>query len=94
MLAAETIGYLKNQHQRQMVRDAFARSAHRSGQGQARPAEDHVVSEMVAEGKIEIGMVNISQILTTPGVDLVGPRPPEIQSYIIFSGGMSTSRQP
>ena len=52
--------------------------------------EDDVVSEMVAEGKIEIGMVNISQILTSPGVDLVGPLPAEIQTYIVFSGGVST----
>jgi molybdate transport system substrate-binding protein len=44
---------------------------------------------MVAEGKIEIGMVNISQILTSHGVDLVGPLPAEIQSYIIFTGGVS-----
>ena len=48
-----------------------------------------MVSEMVAEGKIEIGMVNISQIITTAGVDLVGPLPADIQSYIIFTGGVS-----
>ena len=47
--------------------------------------------EMVAEGKIEIGMVNISQILTTPGVDLVGPLPAGIQSFIVFSGGVSAN---
>ena len=49
------------------------------------------MSEMVAEGKIEIGMVNVAQILTTPGVDLVGPLPPELQSYIVFSAGVSAS---
>ena len=51
--------------------------------------DDDVVSELVAEGKIELGMVNISQILTTPGVDLVGPLPAELQSYIVFSGGVN-----
>jgi len=73
-----------------MVRDAFAKIGSPIWSRTGSSAEDDVVSEMVAEGKIEIGMVNISQILTTPGVDLVGPLPPEIQSYIIFSGGVST----
>ena len=59
-----------------------------------RPETD-TVSELVAKGHIELGMVVITQILTTPGVDLVGPLPPEIQSYITFTGGVSTaSREP
>jgi molybdate transport system substrate-binding protein len=50
-----------------------------------RPDTD-IVSELVATGHIELGMVVITQILTTPGVELVGPLPPEIQSYITFTG--------
>ena len=46
-----------------------------------RPERD-IVSELVAKGEVELGMVVITQILTTPGVDLVGPLPPEIQSYV------------
>jgi len=59
-----------------------------------RPETD-IVSVLVAKGEIELGMVVITQILTTPGVELVGPLPPEIQSYITFAGGVSTaSREP
>jgi molybdate transport system substrate-binding protein len=59
-----------------------------------RPETD-IVSELVAKGEIELGMVVITQILTTPGVELVGPLPVELQSYITFSGGVSTtSREP
>lgn len=59
-----------------------------------RPDSD-IVSELVARGDIELGMVVITQILTTPGVELVGPLPPEIQSYITFTGGVSSaSREP
>jgi molybdate transport system substrate-binding protein len=55
-----------------------------------RPDTD-VVSELVAKGEIELGMVVITQILTTPGVALVGPLPEEIQSYITFTAGVSAS---
>jgi hypothetical protein len=37
-----------------------------------RPESD-IVSELVAKGEVELGMVVITQILTTPGVELVGP---------------------
>ena len=53
-----------------------------------RPDAD-IVSELVANGDVELGMVNISQILTTYGVQLVGPLPSELQSYVEFVEGVS-----
>jgi molybdate transport system substrate-binding protein len=47
------------------------------------------VSEMVAKGELDLGVVVITQILTTPGVELVGPLPPEIQFYTTFVAGIS-----
>jgi molybdate transport system substrate-binding protein len=55
-----------------------------------RPDAD-IVSELVAKGEIEIGMVVITQILTTPGVQLVGPLPPDVQTYITFVGAVSSN---
>jgi molybdate transport system substrate-binding protein len=55
-----------------------------------RPDAD-IVSALVAKGEIEIGMVVMTQILTTPGVELVGPLPAEIQSYVSFVGGVGTN---
>ncbi len=52
------------------------------------PASD-IVSELVARGELELGVVVITQILTTPGVELVGPLPAEIQSYAVFTAGVS-----
>jgi molybdate transport system substrate-binding protein len=52
-----------------------------------RPDTD-IVSELVAKGEIELGMTVITQILTTPGVDLAGPLPAEIQSYVTFTAGV------
>ena len=59
-----------------------------------RPDSD-TVSELVAKGEVELGLVVITQILTTHGVELVGPLPQELQSYIVFAAGVSTnSRAP
>ncbi len=55
-----------------------------------RPESD-IVSELVAKGEIELGIVVVTQILTTSGVELVGPLPPEIQSYVEFVAGVSAS---
>jgi molybdate transport system substrate-binding protein len=59
-----------------------------------RPESD-VVCELVARGEVELGIVVVTQILTTPGVELVGPLPPEIQSSIVFVAGIgSDARAP
>lgn len=59
-----------------------------------RPDSD-IVSELVAKGEVELGMVVITQILTTKGVDFVGPLPPEIQTSLTFAAGVSsTSARP
>ena len=55
-----------------------------------RPDTD-IVSELVAKGDVELGIVNCSQILTTYGVQLVGPLPSELQSYVEFVAGVSAS---
>jgi molybdate transport system substrate-binding protein len=55
-----------------------------------RPETD-IVSELIAKGGIELGMVVITQILTTPGVELVGPIPRELQFYVAWSGGVSAN---
>jgi molybdate transport system substrate-binding protein len=55
-----------------------------------RPETD-IVSELVAKRDVELGMVVITQILTTSGVELVGPLPPEIQSYVAFVAGVAVN---
>jgi molybdate transport system substrate-binding protein len=55
-----------------------------------RPDTD-IVSELVAKGEIELGMVVITQIMTSAGVELVGPIPHEIQSYVRWSGAVSAN---
>lgn len=54
------------------------------------------VGEVVARGEAEIGFQQMGELLHVgPGIELVGPLPPEIQNITVFSGGVHTNaRQP
>jgi len=90
LLDAKSIAYLKvgsgihisNLLERLGIAEAVAAKA-------TRPDSD-IVCELVARGQVELGLVVITQIMTTPGVELVGPLPPELQSYIVFTAGISS----
>src|ERR1700726_3803759 len=45
----------------------------------------------VAAGKVELVISLIPEIKFFPGVDLVGPVPPDFQSYINFAAGIATN---
>jgi molybdate transport system substrate-binding protein len=54
------------------------------------------VSDLVASGEAELGVHQISEILPSKEVTLVGPLPKEIQNYTTYSAGISlavTDRQ-
>lgn len=93
LLNAKSIGYLRQEgtsgaylhglFERLGIADAIRSQV-------VRPETD-VVSELVAKGEIELGLVVMTQIMTTPGVDLVGPIPHEVQSYVRWSGAVATN---
>jgi molybdate transport system substrate-binding protein len=45
---------------------------------------------VVAEGGADMVITLVSEILPTPGVQLVGPLPGELQNYISFAGGVGS----
>ena len=47
------------------------------------------VGTVVARGEAELGFQQISELLEVPGVDLVGPLPPEVQRVTVFSAGVA-----
>ena len=56
----------------------------------ARRPDADIVSELVAKGEVQLGIVVTTQILTTPGVELVGPLPDDVQSYVTFVAGVGS----
>jgi len=61
---------------------------------QVRDKSIRVVSErvgtVVARGDAEIGFQQVSELLPIPGLDYVGPLPPEAQEITVFSAGIAT----
>src|SRR3954469_19809087 len=47
------------------------------------------VGEGVASDTVEMGVAPVSEILPVKGVDLVGPFPSELQSYVVMTAGIS-----
>jgi molybdate transport system substrate-binding protein len=90
LLSAKSIGYLKGGLSGPYVAGLLDRLgiAEAIKSKVVRPETD-IVSELVAKGEVEIGMVVITQIMTTQGVEFVGPLPSEIQSYISLVGGVA-----
>jgi molybdate transport system substrate-binding protein len=47
--------------------------------------------EGVAKGVVEIGLGPMSEVLAEPGAELAGPLPADIQSYLVFTAGVSAA---
>jgi molybdate transport system substrate-binding protein len=48
------------------------------------------VGSLVAKGVVELGFQQLSELMTLPGIEVIGPLPPEIQTITVFSGGVSS----
>jgi len=49
------------------------------------------VGELVAKGKAELAVQQISELMTVSGIELAGPLPPELQTYTMFAAAVSAS---
>jgi molybdate transport system substrate-binding protein len=57
--------------------------------GKSRRIDRERVGAVVARGEAEIGVQQISELLPVPGIDYVGPLPPEVQRVTVFSAGVT-----
>jgi molybdate transport system substrate-binding protein len=48
------------------------------------------VGDAVSSGRVELGVIPVSEILLMKGVELVGPFPSDIQSYVVMTAGVNT----
>ena len=92
LLTAKSIAYLKTGASGVYLADLMAKLGIADRlRGKTKLPEDDIVGPMVARGEAEIGITAISTLLATPGLSLVGPIPAEIQNYVVFTGGVSTT---
>ena len=53
------------------------------------------IATFITSGEAEIGFQQISELIHAPGVDYVGPLPPDVQKITVFSSGIhSAAKQP
>ena len=55
------------------------------------PPPGKPVGSLVAEGTVELGFQQSSELINLAGIDVLGPLPPAIQTITIFSGGVAAS---
>jgi molybdate transport system substrate-binding protein len=96
LLAAKSIAYSDSASGAYISTDMFQRlgiSDEMKDKARKIPAEP--VAGVVARGEAEIGFQQFSEMLPIPGIDIVGPLPPELQKVTIFSAGIaSVSKEP
>ena len=92
LLAAKSITYLKEGASTIHLDRLFARMglSEPLRAKTIKPATESV-SEAVAAGDVELGIIVIPNILSVPGAQLVGPIPEDIQSYIVFTAAVAAS---
>ena len=92
LLAAKSITYLKEGASTIYLDGLFARMGLADAlRTKTIKPETESVSEAVAAGDVELGLIVIPNILSVPGAQLVGPLPEEIQSYIVFTAAVAAN---
>jgi molybdate transport system substrate-binding protein len=90
LLAAKSITYLREGASTIYLDRLFARMGlSDSLRAKTVKPDTESVSEAVAAGDVELGIIVIPNILSVPGAQLVGPIPEEIQSYIVFTAAVA-----
>ena len=92
LLDAKSITYLKEGASTIYLDRLFARMGVADAlRAKTIKPETESVSEAVAAGAVELGIIVIPNILSVPGAQLVGPIPEDIQSYIVFTAAVAAN---
>jgi len=60
-------------------------------QDKARMIPETPVGQIVAEGKAEIGMQQVSELMPVAGIELLGPLPDAVDKFSLFSAALTTN---
>ena len=95
LLSAKSLGYSETGATGQFLMAMFQRlgiaQEMRPKLKLARPNQPSL--QALADGEIDIGIPQISEALVFPGVDLVGPLPPDVQVYTVLPAAVATNAQ-
>jgi molybdate transport system substrate-binding protein len=92
LLDAKSITYLKEGASTIYLDRLFARMGIADAlRAKTIKPETESVSEAVAAGAVELGIIVIPNILSVSGAQLVGPIPEDIQSYIVFTAAVAAN---
>ena len=47
------------------------------------------VGKLLASGQVQYGALLVNELMAQPGVEVLGPLPPELQSYTVFTTGVA-----
>jgi molybdate transport system substrate-binding protein len=92
LLAAKTVGYSQGPSgvHFMSVLERLGITAEIKAKGVVPPLGTRV-GTLIAEGKAEIGVQQITELLQIPGIDFVGPLPKELQANIVYATATPTS---
>jgi molybdate transport system substrate-binding protein len=91
MLDAKSIGYVDQTPTAAALKSLFAKLGIADAmQSKSKPLNMQA-AVAVANGDVEIGLTQISEILPYPGVELAGPLPADFQTYTTFAGGVGAA---
>ena len=46
------------------------------------------VGQLLAGGEVQLGIILVNELMAAPGVEVLGPLPPELQKYTVFHAGV------
>ncbi len=90
LLKAKSITYLKEGASTIHLRKLFTQLGIADAiKSKAVETDGEMVSELVAEGKVDLGLIVVPNIMSVPGAELVGPLPAAINSIVMFTAAVS-----
>ena len=96
LLAAKSIAYSDSASGTYISTEMFKRlGIEDQVKGKSRMIPAEPVGRVIARGEAEIGFQPLSALRPVPGIDIVGPMPPEVQRPTVYAAGIAaTAKEP